>query len=62
MDVAQVAARLSTSVFHIRRLVQERRIPYLKVGGLVRFDPTDVDTWLASHRVGPVVTRPDWRR
>jgi excisionase family DNA binding protein len=50
LDVAAVAERLSTSVRHIRRLVQERRIPVVRVGRLVRFDPVDIDAWLDEHR------------
>jgi hypothetical protein len=33
------------------RLVAERRIPYLKVGHFIRFDPREVNDWLAEHRV-----------
>jgi excisionase family DNA binding protein len=50
LDIAAVAERLSTSVRHIRRLVQERRIPVVRVGRLVRFDPVDIDAWLDVHR------------
>jgi hypothetical protein len=31
--------------------VHERRIPYLKVGHFVRFDPRDIDEVLRSSRV-----------
>jgi excisionase family DNA binding protein len=39
----------------VRRLVDERRIPYLKVGRLVRFDPVDIDRWLNERRVEAAV-------
>ncbi|MDQ3681383.1 MAG: excisionase family DNA-binding protein [Actinomycetota bacterium] len=35
----------------VRRLVAERRIPFLKVGRHVRFDPADLDAFLAAGRV-----------
>jgi len=35
-----VAAIMATSVRHIQRLVNERRIPYRKVGQSLRFDQT----------------------
>jgi len=35
-----------------RRLVAERRIPFLKIGKFVRFDPDEVATWLDQQRVG----------
>jgi hypothetical protein len=31
--------------------VEERRIPFLKVGRFVRFDPDEIGIWLSSHRV-----------
>lgn len=52
LDVAAVAERLGIREGHVRRLVHERRLPYLKVGGRVRFDPADVDAWLAGRKVG----------
>ena len=50
LDVEGVAEELSTSVRHIRRLVHERRIPVVRVGRLVRFDPVDIAAWLDEHR------------
>jgi excisionase family DNA binding protein len=55
-----VAERLNVSLRFVRRLCHERRLAYVKVGRLVRFNETDVRTWLAEHRVeakanGPVV-------
>ncbi len=52
LDVVGLAARLGVTERFVRRLVHERRIPY-KVGALLRFDVTDVEHWLATHRVGP---------
>ena len=50
LDIDDVAEQLSTSVRHLRRLVQERRIPVVRVGRLIRFDPVDLDAWLDEHR------------
>ena len=52
LDVATVAAMMATSVRHVRRLVNDRRIPYVKVGRFVRFDPVELKRWLAAGRVG----------
>lgn len=49
LDLGQVARRLCTSERHIRRLVAERRIPFVRVGRFVRFDPFLVTAWLEEH-------------
>jgi excisionase family DNA binding protein len=51
IDIETLAARLGDSVRHVRRMVAEKRIPYLKVGHFVRFDPADVNRWLLDQRV-----------
>ena len=50
-DIEQVAELLNTSVRHVRRLVYERRIPYLKIGHFVRFDPDAIDLWITDRQV-----------
>lgn len=54
LGVGELAERLGTSERFVRRLVAERRMPFLKVGKFVRFDPRDVDAWLVEHRVDAV--------
>ncbi|MFM7685843.1 MAG: helix-turn-helix domain-containing protein [Actinomycetota bacterium] len=53
LDVVGLAARLGVTERFVRRLVHERRIPFYKVGALLRFDVADVEHWLAMHRVDP---------
>ena len=48
LDIDQLTNHLGTSHRHIRRLIAERRIPYLKVGRLIRFDPEEITAWLAE--------------
>ncbi|KAA0236030.1 MAG: DNA-binding protein [Actinobacteria bacterium] len=55
LDIGQVAEHLGVEVRHIRRLVAERRIPYLKWGRLLRFDPAGLAEWLDHKRVAPRV-------
>jgi excisionase family DNA binding protein len=55
LDVSGAANYLGVSERFLRRLVQERRVPFLRVGGTrIRFDPRDLDVWLASQRVEAV--------
>jgi len=60
MDAA--AAYLSASPRFIRRLVAERRVPYVKVGRLVRLTAEDLDDFIAAGRVEPLTVSDVWRR
>ena len=51
INIEQVAERLGVSVRHVRRLIAERRIPYVKWGHLLRFDPEEVDRWIEECAV-----------
>ena len=53
LTIEEVADHLGVNVRHMRRLVAERRIPYVKWGRLLRFDPAEIDAWLADARVAP---------
>jgi excisionase family DNA binding protein len=57
LTIEQLADQLATSIRHIRRLVAEKRVPYVKVGRLVRFDPDEIAGWLRNNRVAPSRTR-----
>ena len=54
IGVADVAELLGTSERFVRRLVAERRVPFHKVGKYVRFDPVDIELYLAAQRVEPL--------
>lgn len=50
LDIAQVAERLGVQVRHVRRLVHERRIPFVKWGHLLRFDAGEIEEWVDRAR------------
>ena len=50
LDITTLAQHLGVPTRHIRRLVHEKRIPYIKWGHLIRFDPADIKTWLEDNR------------
>ena len=58
LDVEAVADALGVTPRHVQRLVSERRIPFLKVGRFVRFDPGALNVWLDQQRVEPVRSTP----
>jgi excisionase family DNA binding protein len=53
LDIDGLARRLGTTSRFVRRLVEERRIPYLKIGRHVRFDAAEVERWISASRVEP---------
>ncbi|GAA0478158.1 hypothetical protein Aca07nite_45040 [Actinoplanes capillaceus] len=50
----EVAARLRATPRFVRRLVSERRIEYVKVGRLVRFEVDALTAYIDRHRVAPL--------
>ena len=52
MTMDQLAERLGVTHRHVRRLVDERRVPFLRVGKFIRFDAAEIADWLNCHRVG----------
>ena len=50
LDITSLAEHLGVNPRHIRRLVAERRIPFIKWGHLIRFDPKEVAGWLNQAR------------
>jgi excisionase family DNA binding protein len=66
VDMETVARWLSTSTRHVRRLVAEKRIPFVKVGHFVRFDLDDVARWVEEQKVevgrGPAEGGTPWVR
>jgi excisionase family DNA binding protein len=54
IDINELACRLGTTPRHVRRLVSDRRVPSLRVGGFVRFDPSEIRRWLDNARVPSV--------
>lgn len=56
ITVDDLADRLGVTARHVRRLVAERRIPFLKVGWFVRFDTEEIAAWLDENR-RPSLTR-----
>lgn len=51
LDVAQAANYLTVSERFVRRLVAERRVPFVKLGKFVRFYRADLDAFVAQGRV-----------
>jgi len=53
IDINAVAERLGVTVRHVRRLVAEQRIPFIKWGRPLRFDPAEIERWIDNARHTP---------
>ena len=50
-EIDQAAEYLNVSVRMIQRMVQEKRVAYIKIGKLIRIDKRDIDAYLAAQRI-----------
>ncbi len=50
LAIGEVAEHLGVAQRHVRRLVAERRIPFVKWGHLLRFDSGEIAAWLDRAR------------
>ena len=60
LTVNEVAERRSTPVGYPRRLIQERRITFVRIGRHVRIPESVVDSWISEGTVEAIV-RPSRR-
>lgn len=51
IDIGTLAHHLGVTERFVRRLVEERRVPFYKIGKFVRFDPEDITTWIKESRI-----------
>ena len=54
LDFEGAATYLDDSPRHLRRLVQERRIPFTRVGAKIRFSVSDLDAYIKDRTVEAV--------
>lgn len=56
LDAAGIAGRAGVPLRMARRLLDERRLPTVKIGRYVRVHPDDLDAWISSQ-TRPAVER-----
>ena len=54
MTIQQVAEFLGLSKDTLYTMVNQRRIPYVKVGRLLRFDRQKLEEWLSQNTIQPL--------
>lgn len=56
LDIQDVAGYTGLSVHTLYTMVSQRRIPFVKVGRLVKFDLALLDAWIAKKTVMPITS------
>ena len=51
INVKQLSESTGLSVFTLYSWINQKRIPYVKVGRLVRFDPKKIEKWIDEKTV-----------
>jgi excisionase family DNA binding protein len=51
LTIPDVAAILNISIPTVRLLQQQRKLPFVKVGGSIRFERGDIASYVAARRV-----------
>ena len=57
LDIGPVATYLGVSPHTLYKMVSQRRIPYIKVGSRVKFDPANLDDWIKQQTVMPMPSK-----
>lgn len=57
IPIQQAAQYTGLSPHTLYTMVSQRRIPYVKVGRLVKFDLDLLDKWIKQHTVMPMPSR-----
>jgi excisionase family DNA binding protein len=52
--VQGVAEKLALSEKHVYKMCRLNRLPFVRIGGSLRFRPEDIDAWLESRVIKPV--------
>jgi excisionase family DNA binding protein len=54
LTIETLAETLAKTPLAIRGLIRRKQIPFIKIGASIRFDPEDVQGWLARNTVRPM--------
>jgi excisionase family DNA binding protein len=53
LDIHEVAEYMGVSIHTLYAMVSQRRIPFVKIGRLTKFDLKAIDAWIERHSVKP---------
>jgi excisionase family DNA binding protein len=55
LTVAEVAKVLNVSIRQVYSLAASNKIPHIKIGGCIRFDPTEFAAWVRQRMITAIV-------
>ena len=58
LDTREAGSYTGLGERYIRRLRSDRRIPCVRIGGRVMFDPDDLDALIDAHRQPAILSAP----
>ncbi len=54
LTIQQAAKYTGLSTHTLYKMVSQRRVPFVKLGGALRFDPNKLDQWIKQNTVMPM--------
>ena len=54
LNIREVADYTGLSPHTLYQMVSQRRIPFVKMGRLTKFDRDELDRWITRHSVKPI--------
>lgn len=57
LDILGASQNIGISVTTLYKLVSQQRIPHIKMGGLLKFDPLKLDEWIRRQTIMPMPRR-----
>jgi excisionase family DNA binding protein len=65
LNVREIAAYLGVTpgtIYKMTSVNADPAIPHIKLGGAVRFDRADIDTWLRKRKLNADLRDESWRK
>jgi len=54
LTIQQAANHTGLSTHTLYKMVSQRRVPFVKLGGALRFNPEQLDQWIKQNTVMPM--------
>jgi excisionase family DNA binding protein len=51
LTIQEAAAETGLLTSYMRKMVFERKVPFIKIGKRIYFDRSDLNQWIDSHRI-----------